>query len=79
MPSNFQISRLHQLVVNRKINYVFSHSKNFYNPVGFGCNQRLDGVVEIIETFRRAIAGSNPSTSVLFFRDPNNFQMPKKG
>ena len=79
MPSNFQISRLHQLVVNRKINYVSSHAQNMYSLIKQACTQRLDGVVENIEPFRDGIAGSNPALGVLFFRNLGNFKMAKKG
>ena len=79
MPSNFQISRLHQLVVNRKINYVFSHAKNINKLEKWASIQRYDGVVENIESFRAGIAGTSPADSVLFFRNLDNFKTVKKG
>ena len=79
MPSNFQISRLHQLVVNRKINYVSSHAQNIYKLEKQACVQRQDGVVENIEFFRDGIAGSNPAMGILFFQSLDNFQTVKKG
>ena len=67
MSSNFQFSRLHQLVVNRKINYVSSHAQNIYKLENWAGGQRLDGVVGNLESFRDGIAGSNPAEGVLFF------------
>ena len=37
-------------------------------------NQRVDCVVEIIEAFLDDVARSNPSASILFFRDLDNFK-----
>ena len=79
MPSNFQFSRLLQLVVNRKIDYVSSHAQNIYNLEKQAGVQRHDGVVENTEFFRDGIAGSNPTVGVLFFRNLDNFKMAKKG
>ena len=50
-----------------------------HNPVELTGIRRLDGVVVILETFHEVIAGSNPTVRILFFRNPDNFKMAKKG
>ena len=63
----FWLSRLHQLYVNRKINNDFSHPRDAYIPLKLINIQRLDGVVEIIETFHDDIAGSKLAAAFCFF------------
>ena len=41
--------------------------------------QRLDGVVENIESFHGDIAGSSPGIGILFFLSEGNFRLAKKG
>ena len=75
----FQLSRKHQLVVNRKINYGFSHVYELYKLVELARDQRPDGVVEMFESFHEGTAGSKPIGGILFFSNLDKFKMPKKG
>ena len=65
--SKFWFSRLHRLNVKRKINYDFSHPQVVDVPVKLAIIQRLDGVVEIMETFDDDIAGSKLAAAFCFF------------
>ena len=71
--SNFQCSRYHQLVVNRKINYGFDNAQEYYNLVQLPGHQRVDGVVEIFVSFHVYVAGSNPDCRLLFFQNLDIF------
>ena len=68
----------HQLYVNRKINYDFIHPRDVYIPVMLIIIQRLDGVVEIIETFHDDIAGSKLTAAFCFFEILIILKWPKR-